>query len=291
VNDTLAAVGSRVITVGIFTESYKTKIVQFGLTDNVDTRLGYLDNLVNDEIFIAQAKRDKLDRTNEAKKELALIQQQELLNDYTQRHIVPTVEVTEDDLREFYIMLNTKIKVRHLYAPTKKEADLLYSELQGGQTFLALAKHVFTDPVLRDNGGLLGYIEVDEMDPDFEKAAFGLEIGETSKPVKTVQGYSIIQVEDIRRNPFVTEYEYASSKERLQAFVRKRKLEETVKSHTAQLRTDLDIRINDALLSRLFRMTQQTSWQHVIEQPATTFSSNELSKIIVERPAKRANQN
>lgn len=284
-NDTVAIIGNRIITVGKFTESYKSKLIKLGLTDNVDTRLGYLNNLVNDEIFIAYSKQDKLDKTKEAKKEFSLIEQQELLNEYTQKHIIDTVKVSEDDLKEFFIMLNTKIKVRHLFAPTKEKAELLFAELKNGKTFSKLAKQVFADPVLRDNGGLLGYIEVDEMDADFEKAAFGLKIDEISKPVKTVQGYSIIQVEDIKRNPFVTEYEYARSKDRLRAFVQKRKFEDAAKNYTAQMHADLNIRINNALLSRLYGMSQQSSWQHIIEQPTKMLTSNDLSKIIVETKA------
>jgi hypothetical protein len=45
--ETLAVVGTRVITVGKFAETYKTKLVKLGLTDNMDTQVGFLNNLVN----------------------------------------------------------------------------------------------------------------------------------------------------------------------------------------------------------------------------------------------------
>ena len=62
-----------------------------------------------------------------------------------------------------------------------------------------LAKTSFNDPMLRDNGGSLGYFTVDEIDPAFEEAAFAPKIGELSQPVRTNDGYSIIRVDDRKR--------------------------------------------------------------------------------------------
>lgn len=123
---------------------------------------------------------------------------QELLNAYTIKYISPTIVINESDLQDLFVKLNTKIKVSHLYAPTKEKADLLYKELKSGKGFEDLAKENFLDPELRKNGGSLGYISIDEMDPEFEIVAYSLRVGEISQPVKTVQGYSIIRVEDIK---------------------------------------------------------------------------------------------
>ncbi|HLP14744.1 MAG TPA: peptidylprolyl isomerase [Bacteroidota bacterium] len=284
-DDTLAVVGQRAITAGAFIESYGAHLGKIGITDNVDTRMGYLENLVRDEVFILQAKRDHLDTTPAAKTAFSLIRQQELLNAYSQLHVLPTVTVTEEDLKEFYILLNTKLKVRHLYAPTKEKADAMYAQLHKGKTFAELAKTVFADPQLRDTGGLLGFIEIDEMDPDFEKAAFGLKIGEISRPVKTVQGYSIIQVEDIQRNPFVTESEYARSKNRVTAFVRKRKTEEAAKRFTARMHTELNIRVDPRVTRALYTQLFASRATGEVETTTRGLSAADSAKIIVRTAA------
>jgi hypothetical protein len=124
-NDTLAAIGNRVITAEQFVSLYKEKLTKIGLTDNSDTRINYLMNLVNDELLIVEAKNKGFDKTSAAKKEYRRIRLLEVLNAYIQKHISPNVQVTEDDLIKLYAQFNTKIKVSHLYATTKEEAETL----------------------------------------------------------------------------------------------------------------------------------------------------------------------
>ncbi|MDH7604957.1 MAG: peptidylprolyl isomerase, partial [Melioribacter sp.] len=193
--DTIAIVNNKIIYLDDFVNLYRDKKSKLGLTDSYDLRLKYLLNLVYDELLIAEAKAENLDKTDDAKKELERIKTQEILNAFSSKHISTKINITDDELIDLFIKLNTKIKVRHLYAPTKSKADSLYRELINGKSFEELAKENFNDPVLKESGGLLGYISIDEMDPEFEKTAFALNVGEISKPVKTVMGYSIIKVE------------------------------------------------------------------------------------------------
>jgi len=60
------------------------------------------------------------------------------------------------------------------------------------------------------------------MDPAFEDAAFGLSDGDISHPVRTSNGFSIIQVEDRRVKSMLTRAEFATKRDRLQTYVRYR---------------------------------------------------------------------
>jgi parvulin-like peptidyl-prolyl isomerase len=279
--DTLAVVGNKVITTQQFARLFKEKLISLGLSDNGDTRNGYLRNLVDDEVLIAHAKRKKLDRTQEALRESKRFRLQELLNAYADKHIVANVDVTESDLQELFQKMNAKVKVRHLYAPTRERADSIYTELSRGRTFEDLAREVFTDPHLRENGGSLGYISFDEMDPVFEQAAYAMKPGDISRPVKTVYGYSIIKVDDIQRNPFVTESEFLKAKDRLRGFVRKQKCEEAAAQHVTALRAELGVRFNGPLLTRLYELTQQKSLNYLIENSSLALSAEDLKKSAV----------
>lgn len=279
-NDTLAVVGKKVITTGDFITAYKEKIRKIGLTDNGDTRLNYLDNLVSDELLIAEAKIKRLDKTKSAQKEYKRIRLQELLNEYSDAHISPTINITEDDLKELFAKFNTRIKVSHLFAQTKEKADSLYNELMNGKTFEELAKENFKDPQLQNNGGSLGYIAIDETDPDFEKTAYSMHIGEISKPVKTVEGYSIIRVEDIKKNPLLTENEFLKAHDKLKGFARKRAYEDVVKKFSNSLREELKTKFNDVIISKLYNVLRNKPLLDFSETPSG-FSPEDLKKPVV----------
>lgn len=278
--DTLAVIDHKVISSSDFISSYKEKLTRIGLTDNGETRLGYLMNLVTDELLIAEAKNKGYDKTETAKKEYKRICLQELLNAYTIKYISPTIVINESDLQDLFVKLNTKIKVSHLYAPTKEKADLLYKELKSGKGFEDLAKENFLDPELRKNGGSLGYISIDEMDPEFEKVAYSLRVGEISEPVKTVYGYSIIRVDDIKINPLITENEFLKAKERLKAFARKRAFEEASKEFSKSLNQQLEVRLNDELIDKIYNSLQENPFPNLLET-SSSISKKNLKNIAV----------
>jgi parvulin-like peptidyl-prolyl isomerase len=278
--DTLAVIDHKVISSSDFISSYKEKLTRIGLTDNGETRLGYLMNLVTDELLIAEAKNKGYDKTETAKKEYKRICLQELLNAYTIKYISPTIVINESDLQDLFVKLNTKIKVSHLYAPTKEKADLLYKELKSGKGFEDLAKENFLDPELRKNGGSLGYISIDEMDPEFEKVAYSLRVGEISEPVKTVYGYSIIRVDDIKINPLITENEFLKAKERLKAFARKRAFEEASKEFSKSLNQQLEVRLNDELIDKIYNSLQENPFPNLLET-SSSISKKNLKNITV----------
>ena len=280
-SDTLAVIDTRAVTAERFGRLFKEKMLKTGITDNMDARAGYLRNLVDDEVLIAEAKREKLDRRKESRRELARIELQESLNAFTERHISSGVAVTEADLRELFVKMNTKIKVRHLYAATKAESESLYAELTRGKSFEELARRVFADSRLGESGGSLGYMTVDEMDPKFEAAAYSMRVGELSKPVKTVQGYSILRVDEIQQNPFLTESEFSRVKERLSTFARKRKLEQALAEYSATLRGRLEIRFDDKLMTRLFEATREQWTQTPVEQTSLVISRHDLGRRLV----------
>ncbi len=279
-SDTLAVIGNKVITINEFQKYYKDKLLRIGITDNGDTRVKYLLNLIDDELLIVDAKNKELDKSKSSVNEYARIVTQELLNAFSKSFIESTVNVTEQDIKNMYIKMNTKIKVRHLYARSKEEAEKLYVQLKKGEKFEELAKEVFHDEKLRDNNGDLGYISVDDMDPDFENAAYSMKIGEISHPVKTVTGYSIIKVEDIKQNPFVLESEYLKAHDRIKTFVVKRFYEDAAKRYTVHKKNELEIKFNKSLLNKLYESLPSVSNKSELENSTSFYQQNKNNVIV-----------
>jgi peptidyl-prolyl cis-trans isomerase C len=70
--------------------------------------------------------------------------------------------------------------------------------LKKGEDFAKVAGEVTEDPSGKANGGDLGYFTKDQMVPEFAEAAFKLDAGQISDPVKTQFGWHVIKVEDKR---------------------------------------------------------------------------------------------
>jgi parvulin-like peptidyl-prolyl isomerase len=86
-----------------------------------------------------------------------------------------------------------KIKAAHILVEKHSQAIKILEELEKGSKFGELAKNNSICPSSK-RGGNLGSFSRGQMVKAFEKAAFLLNVGETSKtPVKTKFGYHIIK--------------------------------------------------------------------------------------------------
>lgn len=250
----LAVIGTKTITTQDFINRYRLNRQKLNLPDNGQVRSETLRNMIDELLLISQAEARGYHTDYLGQYELEKIKIQELINAYLQVKVFARIQVQEADLRSLFINLNSMIKARHLYADSKQRADSLYQLLMSGYTFEELAKEIFIDPRLRDSGGLLGYFTVDEMDAGFEESAFSLPIGQISRPVRTAQGYSIIQVLDRITKPMLTESEYLKNRDKLQTYCMYRLKKRTARSFSDSLSRNLKITYNLPVLQELFEL-------------------------------------
>ncbi len=84
------------------------------------------------------------------------------------------------------------VAVKHILVEQEYEAQDLIKKLGEGKTFEELAQS-FSKCPSRQRGGDLGQFGKGKMVAPFEEAAFALQVGETSPPVRTRFGYHLIQ--------------------------------------------------------------------------------------------------
>lgn len=116
------------------------------------------------------------------------------------------VKVSDKQIKDYYEQHKseyTEARTSHILVDNESTAKEIEKELEKGTNFAELAKKQSTDKVTSVEGGDLGYLSVrsQEMDPTFLTAALKLKKGEVSEPIKTVFGYHIIKVTDIKETP------------------------------------------------------------------------------------------
>ena len=107
--------------------------------------------------------------------------------------------VSDKDVKKFYdenLKPQSEVHARHILVETDTQAKDVITKLKGGADFAQLAKEVSKDP--GSDGGDLGYITKDQVVAEFGDAAFKLDKGKISDPVKSQFGWHVIKVEDKR---------------------------------------------------------------------------------------------
>ena len=251
-DDTIVAVvGDFKISLSEFTSRYSEYLRASGVKDNLAAREAVLDNMINDILLYYYDSNEKILNDSEYNKELKESRKRVILAYLKEQEIYAKITVSEAEIRDAFQKANEEVAARHLYARTEAEANNLYELAKIGVDFSLLAKQVFTDSVLRNNGGYLGYFSWGDMDPAFEDAAYSLNVGEISPPVKTEYGYSIIKVEDKVTNPLLTESEFQKKKSHLESVVKLRKKELSEREYIKSIFDNTQLKFNDKIINEI----------------------------------------
>ena len=103
-----------------------------------------------------------------------------------------------------------QVWARHILVADEATALSIRQKLMSGANFVSLAAQTSIDTGSKDKGGDLGWFGKGKMVVEFENAAFALKIGEISQPIKSTNGWHIIQVLGHEIRP-LTETEYSSA--------------------------------------------------------------------------------
>jgi len=91
------------------------------------------------------------------------------------------------------IEMTNKIKCSHILVKKQSEAIEILDKIKNGEKFGKMARQFSTDSGSAKRDGSLGYFGRGKMVKEFENAAFALQAGQISEPIKTQYGYHIIK--------------------------------------------------------------------------------------------------
>jgi peptidyl-prolyl cis-trans isomerase C len=177
------------------------------------------DNLVRMLVLADEAKHRKLNEGSTYEVQ-AVFQLDNLLASLMYQQLNKDVVIPEADLKKYYDEHKAQfeqVSARHILIrfqgsripvkPGQKDlspeeslakAQDLEKRIQAGEDFAKLASTESDDTGSAMKGGDLGFFRHGAMVPSFEEAAFKLQPGQVSEPIKSEFGYHIIKVEGVK---------------------------------------------------------------------------------------------
>ncbi len=171
------------------------------ILNDMTTRREVVGNLIDQELLLQEAEKEKLDKDTEYDIAFRAFRRQYLTDKVLAKNVRP--KLSEAAAKKYYehnrrIYSTDKVQVQHILLSDEKTAmEILKQAKMPNADFQALAEKNSKDPSAKNNRGDIGVITRDSpFVAAFKDAAFNAKTGEIIGPVKTQFGYHIIKIID-----------------------------------------------------------------------------------------------
>jgi peptidyl-prolyl cis-trans isomerase C len=163
-----------------------------------------LDYLIDAKLVAQKAEAEKMGEGPEFAKKVAYYRDKVLMEDLLGKVAKDAasdtaIQKTYDDVAKQQ-KPEEEVRARHILVESEPDAQAALKRVNGGEDFAKVANEMSKDP--GSKGGELGWFTKERMVPEFAEAAFKMQPGQISDPVKSQFGWHIIQVEERRQKQF-----------------------------------------------------------------------------------------
>jgi peptidyl-prolyl cis-trans isomerase C len=163
-----------------------------------------LDYLIDAKLVAQKAEADKMGEGPEFAKKVAYYRDKVLMENLLGKVAKDAagdaaIQKTYDDVAKQQ-KPEEEVRARHILVESEPDAQAALKRVKAGEDFAKVANEMSKDP--GSKGGELGWFTKDRMVPEFAEAAFKMQPGQISDPVKSQFGWHIIQVEERRQKQF-----------------------------------------------------------------------------------------
>lgn len=159
-----------------------------------------LEQLISFELLHKFAIDEQLEETEEFKSQLELLKK-DLLIQAAVKKVLDVVTISDEEVKKYFednkemFKGEASVRAKHILIDNEDKAKEIKEKINNGLSFEEAAREFSTCPS-NSQGGDLGTFTRGKMVPEFENAAFELEVGQISEPVKTQFGYHLIKVDE-----------------------------------------------------------------------------------------------
>lgn len=224
----VSSIDDHPLTVQDFEASYINFLIRTGQNDTPQNRYLHLSALVDASLLADEGQRRAYGSDSLFGVVVERAKRKAIGGRFFEQAFIETLPPLEDaEVRQAFARSKQQVVVRHLFYLRQPDADAAYARLQAGRSFLEEAVDCYNLTAIDSTAGYLGPIRYFQVDDAFAEAAFALNEGEYSAPVRSRFGFHIILVEDKYGTPIITESEYQTRREGMmsQVALRTRRLE------------------------------------------------------------------
>lgn len=206
--------------------------------DSPQGREAVLEQIISKKLLLLDAKKNLLEHNAQFKAELEKVKE-EMLANFSVQKIIEKVEVTDEDAKEYFeknkeqFKKGESVSASHILVDTEEKANEILAKIKKGDISFEDAARSESSCPSSQNGGALGEFTRGQMVPEFDTAAFSMEAGELSEPVKTQFGYHLIKV--TAKNPAV-EMSFDDVKDQVKTMALGNKRQKALSSRINQLK-------------------------------------------------------
>ena len=130
------------------------------------------------------------------------------------REVLPNIRVSDEEINDAIKSIQTnagkpQYLIAEIYLPVsnpseesgaRQVADQLFEQLKNGASFPRIARN-FSNSPSSATGGDLGWLSYEQIDPEISPIIKAMKPGQVSLPIRTVGGYHIVTLRNLRINP------------------------------------------------------------------------------------------
>lgn len=177
------------------------EVIPEAMRQEVDTpegRANFVANYLQQKAMVLEALAGGLDKQPTVQLEIQINREQVLAEAFRTRRL-QEIEVSDQEVEAYYQQNLERFKhpvmvlLNRIIVSNQKEAQEVLAQASRGADFAELV-NTYSKDIRKDRGGRVGWVRAGQMEPAVEQVIFDLQPGQIGPPVRTVQGWQILQV-------------------------------------------------------------------------------------------------